>query len=173
MISYDDPTSGPRLKIERAKHHVNDLNEQLDAFLARRPFKLVVRYKPKRSQAILAVKTEEAIPPALSLVIGDAVHNLRSALDLTLYAMAHAKSPSPHKIQFPFPRKKEGLEGAINSGHVKFAGENVAEAVRRLQPYPDGNELLCGLHALDVRDKHWLLILASRVVPIPAEKVTE
>jgi len=173
MPTSEELRAGPYFKLERAKHHINDLNGKIDAYLADRPIKLIIQFKRKIGRVVLRTKTEKPIPPELSLIIGDAVHNLRSALDLTLFGMAHDKTPKPHLIQFPFPRKEDGLEGAINQGQVKFAGEKVAEAVRRINPTPKGNPNLSGLHALDTRDKHRLLIFSRHVANIPVEDVSK
>jgi hypothetical protein len=168
LLSY-----GPRLKIERAKHHIADLNTRIEAILAEKPFHVVRHYQPKARKVSLLTKSNKpsAIPDEFSLIIGDAAHNLRSALDLTMYAIAKRRAPSVHKIEFPFPRKAEGLEGAINAAQVKFAGTNVVEVVRALKPYPDGNKFLWRLHATDVRDKHHLLVLSRRVAQITGDEI--
>lgn len=153
-------------KLEWSQHHINDLNGKITDFLAQKPFKLIIRHQPKASKMTFRVKTEKSIPPEFSLIIGDAVHNLRAALDLLLYALAVERAPSPDNIQFPFPRNStdNALTGTINSGQVKLAGKKVEEAIRKLDPRPTGNPILSGVHALDVRDKHKLLIL-SRYLP--------
>ncbi len=103
------------LKIEWAKHHVNDLERATSAIMAQKPFKLMVRIQPKAGKLSYASKAEKPIPSEIALIIGDAVHNLRSALDLTMFALASGKSPSPHRIEFPFPREANGLEDAMNA----------------------------------------------------------
>jgi hypothetical protein len=160
-----------QLKIERAKHHVKDITEQINSYMAERPFRLVYRGKPKARNAALVTKTNKPIPQEFALIIGDAVHNLRSALDLTMYTLAVERSPSPQKIQFPFSFESEGLESAINNGQVKFAGEGVADAVRALKPYKGGNPELWGLQALDSSDKHRLPILAWRSAVITGNQL--
>jgi hypothetical protein len=162
-------------KLERAQHHINDLSRRVDAFLAEKPFKLTVRHRRKASKMEFFVKTEKPIPPEFSLIIGDAVHNLRASLDLILYAFAYERAPSPDKLQFPFPRgdTDNALEGAISSGQVKFAGEKVADAVRALNPRPTGDRILSGIHTLDVRDKHRLLILSRQVADMTTGVLNE
>jgi hypothetical protein len=153
-------------KLERAEHHINDLSRNIDAFLAERPFKVIAHYHRKAGKIAYRVKADKPIPPTFSLILGDAIHNLRSALDVMLYALAHERSAAPTNIQFPFPRREtdDALTGAIDSGQVKFAGEKVVEAIRRLDPRPSKNPMLSGIHALDIRDKHRLAIL-SRGIP--------
>ena len=157
----------PLRKVKRAVCHINNLRQAIDAYLAEHPFKLVIKIKRRAGRIELVPKTYKPIPDDLSLIIGDAIHNLAAALDITLYGMARDRAPSPDKIMFPFPKRGalDALEGAINNGQVKFAGSNVADAIRALKPYDGGHPVLSGLHALDVRDKHHLLIL-TRYVPV-------
>lgn len=162
---------GPRLKIERAKHHINDLERQIESFMERKPFRLMRRFDPKSNRTSVMIKTDIPIPDELSLITGDAVHNLCAALDLTMFQLARDRSPSPHFIAFPFPKKAEGLAGAIDKAQVKFAGTNVVEAVEALEPYPGGNEILSALHRLDAQDKHRLLILSRHIPQMSADEL--
>ena len=128
MLSKGKLQRAPYLKLERAKHHINDLNRCIESFLAEKPFKLMVEVRADACELALRTQVKKAIPAEFSLIIGDAIHNMRSALDVTLYPMARGTAPSPDKIQFPFCKGFNGLEGAINRGQVKFAGKKVVEA---------------------------------------------
>jgi hypothetical protein len=161
--SADALAFAPRLKIERAKHHIDDLDSKIAVFMQDRPFRLIIQHKPKAEEYIVASKRQKTIPNEWSLILGDAIHNLCAALDITLYAMAKDKAASPFEIMFPFVRKAESLEGRIKGTQVNFAGTYVVETIRALKPYPGGNEILSGLHRLDARDKHRLLILTGQV----------
>jgi hypothetical protein len=88
-----------------------------------------------------------------------------------MFGLAKDRAPSPHKIEFPFPREAKGLEGAINAAQVKFAGKKVVEAIIALKPYRGGNEILSGLHRLDAQDKHRLLILSRRIPAMRADEL--
>ena len=155
--------NGPELKLERARHHINDLSAQFDAFLAEKPFVLWERHQRKASKKVLFVKQNKPVPPIFSLILGDAVHNLRSALDHTLFIMARDRADKPTKIQFPFPRDDtpESLATALKDGRVKFAGKKVEEQVRALKPQPNGNGGLYFVHEIDIQDKHQLLVLSD------------
>ena len=166
----DKLSHGARLKIQRAEDHINDLGTRIDAFLAERPFKLMKVTKRQAGRIEFVVEFEKPIPEEFSLIAGDTIHNLAAALDFTMYSLAAPRSPSLWEIAFPFPRQEKGLEGAINKGQVIFAGSKVVEAVKRLKPYPDGHPILNGIHQLDTRDKHRLLLL-SRYVPFLNAKV--
>jgi hypothetical protein len=163
----------PKLKIERARDHIKELESAVNAFLAERPFRLFIKHKPNAGTFTIVSRRLRSIPEKMSLIVGDAVHNLCAALDMTLYGMAHDKAPSPFELMFPFVRKAESLEGRIKSTQVNFAGTYVVELIRALQPYPRGNEILSGLHRLDTRDKHRLLILTGQTVDFTKEMLDQ
>jgi hypothetical protein len=129
-----------------------------------RPFRIVVKHRPKASEYLIVTKRYKRIPDTWSLMIGDAVHNLWSALDLTIYGMACDKAPDPHALMFPFVREEQSLLGKIKAAQVGFAGTNVVEYIRALKPYRDGHKVLSGIYRLDTRDKHRLLILAGQIL---------
>jgi hypothetical protein len=167
----NEPTSNellqaPLLKLNRAEHHINDLNRQVDTFLAERPFRLTGHLGA--GKFALRVKKDQPIPPEFSLVIGDAAHNLRAALDLALFPMAKDRTSKPNRIQFPFAKDDgdRAFKDACEGGQVEFAGKKVVEAIRLLKPYPTGNRILYGIHELDILDKHRLLILAPFIPTI-------
>jgi hypothetical protein len=158
-----------RLKIERAKHHINDLNTRLAEFLAKNPFETVVREDPDRAERIIRIKTNRSIPDEFSLIIGDAVHNLRSALDLATFCVVGAKAEQPEKVQFPFAREAKDFKSVFNNRQVNRAGKNIQDAIRNLQPYGSGNDLLYGLHTLDLADKHKLIVPVATTAEIVAD----
>jgi hypothetical protein len=163
----------PRLKLKRAKQHITDLSGQVDAFLAQNPFKLITVFEPAKNRVALRTKAKIPIPQEFSLIAGDAIHNLRSALDLLMYSFAKDRSPRIDKIAFPFPKTAQGLKDTIANAQVQFAGKKVVEAVTALKPYPNGNKILSGIHELDIRDKHRLLFLTRRVPKITADILGE
>jgi hypothetical protein len=165
MLTADELKYAPYLKLERVRKHINDLKREVDALLAERPFKFMVRHHRKAGKRTHYVKVEKAVPPEFSLLIGDAVHNLRCALDLTLFPMACTRSPKPDRIQFPFAKddSPKSMRMAIENGQVAFAGTEVVKTIQNLKPYPtgDGNGGLAAIQVLDNQDKHRLLIFAA------------
>jgi hypothetical protein len=137
-FSADALAYAPKLKIERAKDHIRELEAAINAFMAERPFRTIIKHQPNARRYTIVSKRYKPIPDKLSLIVGDTIHNLCAALDMTLYGMAHDKAPSPFELMFPFVRKPESLESRIKSTQVNFAGTYVVELIRALQPYPAG-----------------------------------
>jgi hypothetical protein len=166
MPTAEDLLYAPTLKLKRAEHHINDLSNRMNAFLVDNPPKIMIQIRGEASEIAFRPKKETPIPDDFSVIIGDAVHNLRSALDVTLYSMARDTARKPERIQFPFPKDAthKAFKDACESGQIEFTGEKVVETIRLLKPYPAGNPILNGIHALSITDKHRLLILV-RAVP--------
>src|SRR6476619_1299435 len=74
-------------KIKRSKEHINNLKQRIDRFDKGQPYEMIEQSNPERPenrQGILRIL--RPIPPGIPLAAGDAVHNLRSALDHLVWA---------------------------------------------------------------------------------------
>lgn len=158
-------------KLARAEQHIDELDRQIGNYLAQAPFKLVTHRRYKDGEVAFRTKTETSIPEDFSLIIGDAVHNLRAALDLLLYVLAKERTPRPERIQFPFPKTNGAgsLTKLLTDGQVSFAGSKVADAIRSLDIHPGEGKILHAIHQLDIRDKHHLLILSKATTSLNLE----
>jgi hypothetical protein len=161
MQTAEQLLHAPMLKLKRAHYHISDFNRRADEFLAERPFVLWERHHRKAGKTILFVKENKPIPPEFALIVGDAVHNLRAALDWTLFQMVWDRSPKPHRVQFPFPKDNtpKASNDAFTNSQVEFAGDKVVEEIRKCQPWPTGNFALYFIHLIDIQDKHRLPLL--------------
>jgi hypothetical protein len=161
------------LKVDRATRHVNELNE----FLSKtRPFSYIIETDTDTRERSAYPKRDEAIAAAMALTIGDAVHNLRSALDHAFWEIVYDRQriargiwdrggqPSldreARRVQFPFTTKAANLDGEIKQRMAEHVGTKFCNTLRGLKPYREagGNQMLYLIHKLDVLDKHRLLI---------------
>ena len=163
-MSGDELAYPSRLKIWRAKKHIQELWLDVEKFMHDRPFRVLIKHRPQANEYLIVTKRYKPFPDNWSLMIGDIVHNLWSSLDLAIYSMASDKATNPHALMFPFVREEKWLEGKIRSAQVEFAGTNVVRYIRALKPYGNGNPVLSGIFRLDTQDKHRLLILAGHVL---------
>lgn len=101
------------------------------------------------------------IPIEFPLIIGDAIHNLRSGLDVMMCDVARVQLKSADKIKFPFGVTEEDFAKALQ-GEVRRLGAEVGQLLRDLEPYRGGKgAALRGLHDLDIDDKHRLILPAT------------
>lgn len=142
-----------KVKIERARMHIRELDEELAEYLKTKPFRVVVEKDPESENHLWTLRVKNEPPPQLSEIIGDAAHKLSAALDLMasdLVSMAGGKSKN---VYFPFGEDAVGFERVIKLSGIDRAGEDIVELVRSLEPYKGGNELLAAIHNLDGTDR--------------------
>lgn len=154
-----DRLAGINEKIRRAKQHVNDLESAIRVFLDRQPYRIVSEEQPETGKKLYRVRVAEQPPKSWATFIGDAVHNLRSALDHLAWQLVEAGGGMPgDQTAFPVGNDVKSLESEL-ARRVHGAHPEAVDAIRRLQPYKGGNgDLLWRLHRLDIYDKHRLLL---------------
>jgi hypothetical protein len=109
---------GPKLKIKRAKGHIDDLEAAIKTFNDGKPYDLVHEVDTNTGENVYRVRVKERVPIDLSTIIGDAVHNLRTVLDYLVCDLirAHGKIDANNgglPIDKRAKRHKPGTVGKI------------------------------------------------------------
>lgn len=158
--------SGVYLKLERAEHHIECCAAQLEAFLKHdpAPFGFRTKIRPRAAQAIeyaLYAVVKEVPPRELALPIGDAVQNIRSALEYLAYELASQRARKAGKTGFPIYTDECGFKvnGAKRIESIRGDERTLIENVQpyAANPIPD-NDPLEILRKLSNLDKHHLLV---------------
>lgn len=149
---------GPLLKVQRARQHINDLDWLVTDYLTKVPFQLRVRQSINPPQRLIYIQAKHSIPEHIALILGDAVHNLRTALDQLCFGMVGDKTARPEGVGFPFCKRGDGLGGAISTRQMHLAPAGVKDVIHELRPYPGGNKYLHAIKVLDERDKHHVIL---------------
>jgi hypothetical protein len=154
-----------RLKLKRAKKHIADFTAAVNAL--EDACTATVEYHAQGGQSL-----KHEIPDAdnalddLSLIAGDAIHNLRSALDFAWYDTISRCLPDKlsDKTKFPVMKTRQDLEGTLHGIEVDTRCPRLFECmVTQIQPYKGGdNSIIWTLHDLDISDKHLLLLSLER-----------
>jgi hypothetical protein len=150
------------LKINRAKQHITDLRAEFDAFLDANPHTYDIKYEydPNEYSQMrdlrISIDFGKGVraPEILGLLIGDAVHNLRSALDhLTWELIGPTNGPQDKSLSFPMRDTRANYESAIAG--LQATPAPIKKFLRGFEAYGRGDgEALYGLHILDRTDKH-------------------
>lgn len=150
---------GVRAKIERANKHVCDLKDVLRAFRCSYPYRMCSERDAKTGEQIHRVSSMEPIPVVIPLIVGDAIHCLRSSLDhLACQLVQVGTGNTSTSVYFPIVQNSTEYEKAIQ-GKVTGAREDAKEAIRLVQAYKGGKgHQLWVLNRLDNTDKHRLLL---------------
>jgi hypothetical protein len=151
---------GSQLKIKRANQHIRELNEILNAFQKTHFYRLSMEDNADLRKNIVTFSVTEEIPSDVPLVIGDAVHNLCTALDHAVYEMLILSGGSAGVwTKFPFEKTRQELEATLQGGTIQRLGLDLITLIMEvIQPYKGGNDPLYGLHDLDIVDKHRLIL---------------
>ncbi len=154
----DWATSG-RIKVERAEKHIRDLETEVLAFKQRCPYTSFVHDDPQTGEWVFRAAIPELPPLRFGAIAGDAIHNLRSSLDiLWRILMPGGRHYFP---MFPSPQKFERrFGGGKEHGSIK----RIVDILKEIKPYKGGNDLLWALHSLDAEDKHHILLPVGSAV---------
>lgn len=153
-----DRLIGIATKIERAEKHIRDLKAEWRAF-GRRAYG--IRAYEEGQVRNYRVRVREAIPLQLSTIIGDAVSNLRSALDYLVYQLLDAKSLKAGRHHyFPISPGAKEFKSSYR-GKIKGVGDEAERLIEALKPYKGGTDGFWHLNELCRIDKHRLLITVA------------
>jgi hypothetical protein len=151
------------LKLERAKGHIEDLEKAQGAYFGSEPYKGAPEYDPTSNMTFFVLKDVPEIPRAISLYIGDAAHNLRTALDYLACALVRHSGTEPGSVYFPIAENAERYADE-SPKRTKGMAPDVKQLIDDLKPHGQGNLGFYVLHLLDIIDKHRMLpIFATSV----------
>lgn len=151
---------GARAKIERAKEHIKNLSSAKTAFLDANPYIATPEFYPEHDRTIFYLDRFVSPPDPIPLIAGDAIHNLRSALDILTFALFRRVDKVDEGAHIYFPICKTVKKYEAQSGRkVEGIAQPDIDAIGLLKPYGGGNDYLWGLHQMDIADKHRLLAM--------------
>lgn len=169
------PLDGARRKLKRARRKIDNLETELRQWLAANPH--VPLQEPHPEYDVLFVRAGLPRPPEddWSLEVGEAMGQVRSALDHLVQQLVTANGKNPTGSHaFPIYTKEERFQRRKISGiDLRWKTE-----IESLQPYesPDSLEQnpLFRLNALTQFDKHWDInpvIIGSQALQVGSQVI--
>jgi hypothetical protein len=158
-----------RLKLKRANKHIRDLDAMVEAFCTRCQYGLYVEGYSETGDVLAKIGLVDPapVPEEISLVLGDAIHNIRTALDHAWFEITNADTPEKlrWKNNFPCLRDEEAFEIFLKQREQQQSVIPIAKVLLdEIQPYIGGNGAsLRYLDRLDIIDKHKLLVAHSHL----------
>jgi hypothetical protein len=160
-MAGNEAWQGIWLKIERAREHVRDLETRMIAFLRQKPYKAVLSQETATGQHVISARVEEQPPIWWGAIAGDAVRNLRSALDLLVYQLVLTNGAFPTtETGFPIATSAADYLALSEQSLAGVAGP-VRAQIDGLHPYRGGNAALWRLEQLAGVDRRSGLVPAS------------
>jgi hypothetical protein len=155
--------SGIREKIKWADKHIDDFKVAAAEFTNSKPYSLRVDTETESGKPLVQMLEVRNIPPEISLTVGDAIQNLRSALDYLACGLVDAnKGVIGRWTEFPIFDGPivTSRDKARFSGKVEGMRQEAIDDIRDLHPYQGGDNLLWRLHRLNIVGKHKMLVTA-------------
>jgi hypothetical protein len=155
------PLPGPWAKVDRAIEHLKALDLGCQVFLETKPYYVAAEFEPDAGCHAVLLRVRQRVPLALSVVLGDLLHDLRSALDQAAWLLACRSNPVEDLWQ---PNTAQVIEWPFLDDPAKLShhglGCRIADDARavldRAQPYQGTNRsrALEQLNLLWNIDKH-------------------
>jgi hypothetical protein len=150
-------------KIKRAYKHVSDLEDAIIAFKETNPGSIGAKKNSKTGQIQYCVVEAPNVPLEISLIAGDILQNLRSALDYLAFRLVEANGKIPDSnTSFPIA-DSFGEYKTQSARKIKLMSHSAIDAINSIKPYKGGNDTLWRLHRLNNIDKHRLLLMVGVV----------
>jgi hypothetical protein len=165
-MTSDERLALIQAKVKRAEKHLRDLEVVRNRFIATNPYVILRERDPQTGDHIFKITDLQAPPAEISLIAGDVIHNIRSALDHLAYQLVYANG-NIHTRQTAFPIGESATEYHAQRGRrVKGMAQSAIDAIDAAEPYKGGQgERLWAIHYLDIADKHHALLITLICMP--------
>ena len=155
-MNHQPAFSQPRQKLRRSASHISGLEDATREYFETDWYSCDFARSPEGQYSLKVVV--RGSPRDFGLIVGDAVHNLRAALDLLAVEVVARNGGNTKNVYFPFADAAENLDEMIKRRNFHRASIEDQAALRQLRPFTGGNSLLRSLNDLDIQDKHHSLI---------------
>lgn len=151
-------------KVGRANKHIADLNTALRAFGATNPYRVGGKRDAQSRKPVYYMAKVDAVPPEISMILGDAVQNLRASLDhlaQQLYLVGSDGAEYRSMTGFFIASKASEYERLVGA-KLEGMRQDAVNALRALEPYKGGkgNDFWV-LHSLNNIEKHRAIVAAA------------
>jgi hypothetical protein len=151
---------GPRSKIVRAKRHIQELEASLSGLTISRtthPNVIVTEDDPETGNLLYKILRVPCVPDQIGAIAGDAIHNLRSSLDLLMSQLVEdhtGKPPSSH-LYYPSAGDRKTFVAGCEKQIEPLVGEDAFKLILASETYRRGRgDAAWRVHRLDIEDKH-------------------
>ncbi|MDQ3023917.1 MAG: hypothetical protein M3R04_05985 [bacterium] len=152
-------------KIERAEKHIQELEAEINAFLAVNPYRLVPQHDPVTGDFTHHVFEVDPAPSSIAIIFGDILNNLRATLDHLIYELVTANAGNPGdkwRGGFPIAESEKGFVQLMSEGQVDGIPQAAQDIIRLIQPYKGGTgHSLWQLTKLNNINKHRSVVIVG------------
>jgi hypothetical protein len=154
-----------KLRIERAKEHLNDLEAQINSFFGEKPYTRVVEPDPNGTHEIHKLRLTKPFPFRWRILATEIIEHLRASLDHATWATGYlsTRNPDIQQVAFPFGETLSDLDNSMRRRSKNLPPE-IQALLRTFQPYKGGNDLLFDLNDMCNLSKHALIAFIANAI---------
>jgi hypothetical protein len=161
-------------KAHHAERHLQALHGEVGQYLGREPFEVTNEIDVEKAEFVARLSVKEKPPVLWSLIAGDAVANLRAALDHTVCLLAEREGETVSSAHaFPILDRAPESEKQKKRWDQRLEGVGSVEEqiIASVQPYAQfsadkvGNSPLHVLRELSNEDKHRVILARYSAIP--------
>jgi hypothetical protein len=155
MTDQAQPFEHAKLKIRWANGHIYKIIDQYRAFLDSDLAEMSIERDGVTGKQVLKISDPTEFPPMIALIVGDAIHNLRTAFDYITVAVT-----GKDWMALPVGKTRDDIVSKSNHYRaIKSSNPRLADFIlNEIQPYCGGKFMLWELSELDRIDKHRLIL---------------
>jgi hypothetical protein len=132
--------TGCLARLARADECLAEFDQASQAWVQAEADKVVHDYDPDTREYRIVCEKAPVAPPRLAIVIGDAIHSLRSCLDFLVYALAvHESSEEPppnwNRLAFPAVDTNETDFNGKWAKRLEHLSDEARAEIENLQPF--------------------------------------
>jgi hypothetical protein len=162
-VSIHTKLPGVALKVLRAKEHLDTIRE-IDRQFASTECEVVAKEDREKDFGWLELQLPKP-PLQLSVVVGECLHNLRSALDYLVWQLVLSNPPHQptSRNMFPICSSAASFAEQLKRGRLNGVALQAQSVIESLQPFGNADHPLLVLDILNNTDKHRSLNLTLAV----------
>jgi hypothetical protein len=152
---------GAYTKLGRGRTYAKAVDREINTYIESNPYEIVPKFYEETGSHRLQLKLVRRPPVEIGLLVGDAIHSLRCALDHLAWQLANLDGPPADRyyVQFPIYDKPKGFADSRQMSGMRAEHRAVLES---LQPYEGSNppeqHILSILAKLSNADKHRVIL---------------
>jgi hypothetical protein len=164
-LALSTPVEQIKEKLKRADEHLLHLERTLADFQDEAPYGAITNYDAEQAREFRDRWENRVIPPRFPVVAGEVLQQLRSSLTYLHVALIVRDGNVPDtRSQFPILSNEPTTPETLARYQAQVRGvrrPEVLAAIKRHQPYENGNSWLSMLGAMTNIDKHEAVTLVA------------
>lgn len=163
-----------RAKIRRANEHLRSLDAELHWTTENKAYAIARHVEDTTGQEIVDIQIARTTELRWATMVGDVVHNLRSALDYAICTLIRVENPMADCVRSPsYPLYKTALRDDERRSELVDVPAEARAIIELHQPHANptdpARDPLWHLHELSNRDKHREPSFFGRVLTVQYE----